>query len=167
MATTLDPATSIELLELDVRPANALLQAGITTLGQLTSTTYERLGRTRNLGPLGRRHVMERLAERGLLLAGEKELSPPHGDDLDELATWADRSQQGSTGPDRRRLARKMLAAIAELRKLRGPAETTRERWTDARLDEMEARLVKRDADFARLEAQTAELHSAMKKVGG
>lgn len=58
----------IEDLELNVRPANCMKRAGIATIGDLISHTDEEVKNLRNLGSKSFDEIVEKLAERGLVL---------------------------------------------------------------------------------------------------
>jgi DNA-directed RNA polymerase alpha subunit len=63
---TIPPTTSVHVLNLDVRPANALRAMGVETLERLVQLTPTDLLRSRNCGHVTVRHIQEKLEQRGL-----------------------------------------------------------------------------------------------------
>ncbi len=135
--------TSVDALELGIRSQNALVDAGIRTLGDLVGKSEAQLLRLRRFGRREVAEIRTRLQERNLYLAGESAPPGPAGDDLDEAVVWLTRSLSGSLGRERQRLSRKLLAAIEELRERRGPKRLA---WTDGALEVLARRVTALEA---------------------
>lgn len=82
---TVDDSSSIDELELSVRSFNCLKRAGIDTVGELRSKTYEDLRRIRNLSPRCREEIMEKLKEYKPVHSYVTKTTPTYMKMLDEL----------------------------------------------------------------------------------
>jgi len=85
-------ALSIGLEELDfsVRTFNCLRRAGKNTLGEIADMTMEELLKVRNLGRKSPQEVVNKLAEYGMTLAGDRTielLAFEHGIQPEEITT--------------------------------------------------------------------------------
>ena len=95
----LDLGSPVEVLELSARPLNALLNARIATLEDLTTRSANDLRRVKNLGKIGLREIEERLE------AVELSLRPPELDADRQSSTrrlttpgWREFDGRGTTG---------------------------------------------------------------------
>lgn len=77
--------TSIEELELSVRSYNCLRRAGVHTIGQLRSMTYEDLSKVRNLGKKSADEIMAKLEEHKPICSSVDKTAPAYMEMLNEL----------------------------------------------------------------------------------
>jgi carbon monoxide dehydrogenase subunit G len=102
---TSDEALPIDVLNLPIRAWNSLRRDGIQTLGDLVRRTPDQLLAIGNIGPASVAEIINRLADRGLALAGSE--APAAGEDSaaeparaghDEAAAGAAPPVSGSEG---------------------------------------------------------------------
>ena len=82
---TVDDSYYIEELDLSVRSFNCLKRAGVDTVGELRSMTYDDLRRIRNLSPRCREEIMEKLKEYKPVHSSVSEMMPTYIEMLNEL----------------------------------------------------------------------------------
>lgn len=77
--------TSIEELDLSVRSYNCLRRAGVHTIGQLRSMTYEDLSKVRNLGKKSADEIRAKLEEHKPISSSVTKIAPAYMEMLNEL----------------------------------------------------------------------------------
>ena len=84
-SSTVDDSSSIEELDLSVRSFNCLKRAGVDTIGELRSMTYDDLRKIRNLSPRCREEITEKLKEYKPVCSSVSEIMPTYIERLNEL----------------------------------------------------------------------------------
>ena len=84
-SSTVDDSSSIEELDLSVRSFNCLKRAGVDTIGELRSMTYDDLRKIRNLSPRCREEIMEKLKEYKPVHSSVSKMMPAYTEMLNEL----------------------------------------------------------------------------------